>query len=82
MKPKTSKLYIPQINEISYDFVEFVKKSLDSENFVPNNFHNMLNRWSLESIGYISLHRRLGVLDDNTQDKKSKMMIEVFLTNF
>jgi hypothetical protein len=77
MKPKSSKLYIPQINEISHEFVDFVKKSLDSNNFVPNDFYIMLNRWSLESIGYISFNRRLGVLDDKTQDEKSKKMIEV-----
>lgn len=77
MKPQTVKLYIPKINEISLEFVEKIVQTLDKDNFAPKNFHFMINQWSLESIGYIALNKRLNVLDDNNKDERTQKIINV-----
>lgn len=79
MKPQTVKLYIPRINEISVEFVAKIKRSLDENYFVPNNFYYMISQWSLESIGYIALNRRLNVLDDDSKDERTKQIIKVII---
>jgi cytochrome P450 family 12 len=77
LKPKTMKLYIPQVDEIAQDFIKMVMKKRDSNNEVPANFSEILNLWSLESIACISLNQRLGLLNENYHDENAAKMIKV-----
>jgi cytochrome P450 family 12 len=52
-------------------------KQRDSNNEVPAHFNNLMNMFTLESIAYIILSTRIGVLDENNQDENGKKMIEV-----
>lgn len=77
MQPKTVRLYVTRIEEIADEFISNMKLKLDSKNELPDNFLGELNRWSLESIGYIALDRRLNVISDEKQDERSKKMIRL-----
>lgn len=71
MNPKTVKYYIPKIDEIATEFINLrMKPLLDNNNELPANWSYEINKWSLESIGYIALDTRLGLLTDgeNTDD--------------
>ena len=82
MQPKTVRLYVTKIEEIADEFIAKMKAKLDNKNELPDNFLYELNRWSLESIGYIALDRRLNVISDEKQDERSKKMIKVNLIFF
>lgn len=63
LQPKTVKTYIPQVDAISKEFVEQIYMSRDAAYELPATFGQELNKWALESIGFIALDRRLGALD-------------------
>lgn len=77
MQPKIVQIYIPRVDELVSEFVTRIKTKLDDKNETPANFLNELNRWSLESIGCITLNTRLGVMDDNNQDPRAKRIIKL-----
>jgi hypothetical protein len=52
-------------------------KQRDSNNEVPAHFSNLMNMFTLESIAYIILNTRIGVLTENNQDENGKKLIEV-----
>ena len=61
MKPQIVKSYIPIIDEIVNEFVDNIPKIMDEKGEMPGDFHEYLNRWSLESITAITLEKRLGL---------------------
>jgi cytochrome P450 family 12 len=63
MKPRTVKSYIPVIEEIVKDFLTNIPKIQNQNGEMPANFHQLLNRWSLESITAITLEKRLGLMN-------------------
>lgn len=77
MQPKIVQIYIPRVDELVSEFMTRIKTKLDDKNETPANFLNELNRWSLESIGCITLNTRLGVLDDNNQDPRANRIIKL-----
>lgn len=68
MKPQTVKSYIPIIDEIVKEFVDNIPKVMDENGELPGNFHEYLNRWSLESITAITLEKRLGLTNFKDTD--------------
>lgn len=77
MPPKTVHMYIPRIDEIVQEFITKIGTKLDDKAETPADFLHEINRWSLESIGCITLNTRLGVIDDNKHDPRSKRMIKL-----
>jgi hypothetical protein len=49
----------------------------DEKSEVPANFSDHLNLWSLESITYVALDRRLGILEETKADENAKQLIKV-----
>lgn len=76
--PKTVKLYVEPIDMISREFVEKIRDIRSSTtNEVPDIFNELMCKWSLESISYVALNRRLGLLDENNASTDGKDMIRV-----
>jgi cytochrome P450 family 12 len=68
MKPRLVKSYIPLIDEIVNDFIQIIPKIQHENGEMPANFHEFLNRWTLESITAITLEKRLGLMDIKTEE--------------
>lgn len=49
---------------------------------MPENFLNYLNEWALESIGLITLDKRLGVMENPESSKVNQLMKEVIQLSF
>lgn len=64
MNPKTTKVYVPKIDEISTDFLDKLYGLRSADNKVPKNFLNLLNMWALESVCYISMDTRIGLFGE------------------
>ncbi|KAG5678463.1 hypothetical protein PVAND_008135 [Polypedilum vanderplanki] len=76
LQPKTIKQYIPQVDDVSKEFIKMIVQKLDANNECPENFSDYLNLWSLESIANISLDRRLGIVSGNYQDEMAERLIK------
>lgn len=68
MQPRIVKTYVPVIDEIVKEFIENLPTIQDKNGQLPGNFHEYLNRWSLESIVAITLEKRLGLTDFKDTD--------------
>ena len=81
MQPKTVQRYIPTVDRIATDFVNRIRDIRDEKNEVPADFGNEMNKWALESIAYIALDQRLGLLTDLDPDSDGQKLIQVCYTN-
>ncbi|XP_017782393.1 PREDICTED: cytochrome P450 CYP12A2-like isoform X2 [Nicrophorus vespilloides] len=69
MQPRTVHLYISSMNLVAHDFIKRMEKLMAKNNEMPANFEHELNKWALESIGIITLDRRLGCLEENPTEE-------------
>lgn len=80
MQPKTVTRYIGVVDKIAEDFVTRIRSIRDDKNEVPADFSNEMNKWALESIAYIGLDQRLGLLKETDPHSDGQKLIEVQLT--
>lgn len=78
LKPDAVKMYVPAIDEVSRDFVSKVHTLLDANFETPGDFAKEIGFWAIESIGVISLDRRLGVFEA-TRTEHADLLIKVIL---
>lgn len=81
MQPKTATRYIKTVDKIAGDFLNRVRLIKDDKSEVPADFGNEVNKWALESIAYIALDQRLGLLDSDNKDTRGQRLIEVRWAN-
>ncbi|XP_037050618.1 probable cytochrome P450 12b2, mitochondrial [Bradysia coprophila] len=74
MKPKLVRAYIPAVDTVVRDFIRRVKTIRDEKNEMPDDFHNELLKWSLESIVLIALEHRLGLLSETDNPENQKLI--------
>ncbi|XP_063698941.1 cytochrome P450 CYP12A2-like [Culicoides brevitarsis] len=85
MQPKVVSLYVSRIDEVTRDFVEVTRRSLDENSETPADYGDYIQRWALESIGDIALDTRLGVLEKragNKGDTLAKLVENFFRLSF
>ncbi|XP_047115160.1 probable cytochrome P450 301a1, mitochondrial [Schistocerca piceifrons] len=83
MQPRSSKLYVPSIDQVTLDFTDRMLTIRDENMKMPGDFTNELNKWALESISVVALDTRLGCLDGNLPpDSEPQQMIEAMHTLF
>lgn len=59
-----------------------MKEIRNAENTLPDNFLDYLNEWALESIGLITLNRRLGVMANPEQSEINQLFKEIAKLSF
>lgn len=59
-----------------------MKNNRDSNDEAPADFLNYLNEWALESIGLITLNKRLGVLENPESSKINQLVKQAFELSF
>lgn len=77
LSPKTVRSYMSGLDQISRDFVSRIgelRKKQTGE--MPVDFDNEISLWALESVGYIGLDRRLGVMTSE-RSAEADTLIEV-----
>ncbi|KAG8221870.1 hypothetical protein J437_LFUL003246 [Ladona fulva] len=65
LQPRISKQYIRPIAGVTQDFVDRTRTLRNEKLEMPDDFINELFKWSLESIAYVALDKRLGCLVPN-----------------
>lgn len=76
MQPKPILGYALALDAVTGDLIKLMKKFSASHpnNEMPEDFNQHMQNWSLESIAYVALDRRLGCLDE-TQNEEAKNVI-------
>lgn len=74
MQPRATKVYVPKIDEISLDFVQKIDSLKDASNKVSDDFLPLLRKWALESVSYISMDIRMGLLGAREDPVATKFM--------
>lgn len=75
LPPKVTNQYIPVLDEISRDFIDYLLKRRDDKNEV--DVLQNVNRWSLEGMASVTLNRRLGLLSEKNDDLQAEELIKV-----
>lgn len=81
MQPRVVKMYIEAMDKIASEFVQRVNAIRDTKNEMPEDFKNEMNKWALESVAYIALNQRLGLLGPTDKNSKGQQLIEVGATS-
>lgn len=76
MQPKTVTRYIGVVDTIAGDFVNRIRSIRDDKQEVPADFGNEMNKWALESIAYVALNQRLGLLTDTEENSEGQRLIQ------
>lgn len=77
LQPKTVKKYIDPVERIADEFIERIRSIRDSNQEVPADFSNEMNKWALESIACIGLDQRLGLIGgDIGADSDAQKLIQ------
>lgn len=76
MQPRTIQKYTESIDEVTTDFINIVKKLIvkDKNNEMPEDFEFSIQKWALEAISNVALHRRLGCLSDNPKPETKRLV--------
>ncbi|CAG9562983.1 unnamed protein product [Danaus chrysippus] len=78
LQPNTIKLYSGILAEVADDMISRMKGLRDTHNMIKNELDMEMNLWSLESIGLVTLGRRLNCFDSNLpEDSPVKELIKV-----
>lgn len=79
LQPKTVKMYVEKVDEVTKDFIDQIREIRNPETLeVPDTFGQNLKSWALESIGVIALDERLGSLKGDTEDSRKVAQVSSF----
>ncbi|XP_054747205.1 probable cytochrome P450 12e1, mitochondrial isoform X1 [Anastrepha obliqua] len=77
MQPKNARLYLNTILEINDEFLERIRDTRDPETLeVPGDFHDDMNRLTLEGIVGVALNTRLGMIHKNRDSAECKLLLK------
>lgn len=83
MKPQNTKQYVEPIDRVSQEFVDRIRAMRDGNNELPDQFFDEISKWALESITYVALDTKLGLLrGDLDPNSESYKMIDAVHTVF
>ncbi|CAD6992841.1 cytochrome P450 CYP12A2-like [Ceratitis capitata] len=77
MQPKNARLYLNTILEINDEFLERIRHIRDPHTLeMPDDFHDDLNRLTLEGVVGIALNTRLGMIHKNRDSPECKLLLK------
>uniref|UniRef100_A0A0A1XC16 Probable cytochrome P450 12e1, mitochondrial n=1 Tax=Zeugodacus cucurbitae TaxID=28588 RepID=A0A0A1XC16_ZEUCU len=77
MQPRNARLYLNTILEINEEFLERIRHIRDPlTNEMPADFHDDLNRLTLEGIVGVALNTRLGMIHKNRDSPECKLLLQ------
>ncbi|KAK3914576.1 putative cytochrome P450 301a1, mitochondrial [Frankliniella fusca] len=65
MQPRNVKVYVEPINAVAVEFIQRMKSIRDANQQMPDDFTNEIKKWASESITYVALDARLGMLEND-----------------
>ncbi|XP_070561093.1 probable cytochrome P450 301a1, mitochondrial isoform X3 [Ptychodera flava] len=74
MKPKCIARFVPDLDDISKDFIVLMKELRNEDGEIPD-FQNEIYKWALESVTKVTLDTRLGCLERNLDPQSEAQQI-------
>lgn len=84
MQRRNVQYYIKPIEQVADSFIEKIRRlsKIKPDNIMPDDFEMEISRWALESVGYVTLHKKFGLLNPNPDMKDTDMIeVEEYLKN-
>ena len=88
MRPKSAYFYIDDIQDISQDFIDYIKLRRNKEDKTILDFLPDIYRFTFESISFIAMDIRLGCLQQNIDPELARVFqatsdfLGILLRNF
>nr|XP_036212812.1 probable cytochrome P450 12e1, mitochondrial isoform X1 [Bactrocera oleae] len=77
MQPKNARLYLNTLLEVNDEFLERIRHIRDPLTLeVPDDFHDDINRLTLEGVVSIALNTRLGIIHKSRDSLESKTLLK------
>ncbi|KAH8275344.1 hypothetical protein KR026_005326 [Drosophila bipectinata] len=74
MKVQNVRQNLPQLDLIAKEFVDKLEAQRNPEtHHLDNNFHDQLKMWAFESISFVALNTRMGLLTDQPDPNASRL---------
>ncbi|KAH8320006.1 hypothetical protein KR074_011040, partial [Drosophila pseudoananassae] len=74
MKVQNVRQNLPQLDQIAKEFVDKLETQRNPEtHHLDNNFHDQLKMWAFESISFVALNTRMGLLTDQPDPNASRL---------
>lgn len=78
LQPKTVKMYIEKVDEVSRELIDQIREIRNPQTLeAPDTFGRNLKCWALESIGVLALDDRLGALKGDTPESRKAVDVRV-----
>ncbi|XP_017769204.1 PREDICTED: cytochrome P450 CYP12A2 isoform X1 [Nicrophorus vespilloides] len=76
MQPRTTIKYVGQMDTIADDFLRQIHRLYEINPEMPEDFELLINKWTLESITFLAIDKRIGCLEDHPTEE-----IQTFLAS-
>ncbi|XP_033255023.1 probable cytochrome P450 12a5, mitochondrial [Drosophila miranda] len=73
MQPKNVRLYYKKMSQVNQEFVQRCE--------APDDFLNVINRWTLESVSVVALDKQLGLLKESVDNDQAVLLFK-YLDDF
>ncbi|XP_033255024.1 probable cytochrome P450 12a5, mitochondrial [Drosophila miranda] len=82
MQPKNLRLYYKKMSQVNQEFVQRIKalRDIDTQE-APDDFLNVINRWTLESVSVVALDKQLGLLKESGDNDQAVLLFK-YLDDF
>ncbi|XP_033255007.1 probable cytochrome P450 12a4, mitochondrial [Drosophila miranda] len=82
MQPKNVRLYYKKMSQVNQEFVQRIKvlRDIDTQE-APDDFLNVINRWTLESVSVVTLDKQLGLLKESGDNDQAVLLFK-YLDDF
>ncbi|XP_033255645.1 probable cytochrome P450 12a5, mitochondrial [Drosophila miranda] len=82
MQPKNVRLYYKKMSQVNQEFVQRIKalRDIDTQK-APDDFLNVINRWTLESVSVVALDKQLGLLKESGDNDQAVLLFK-YLDDF
>ncbi|XP_033255207.1 probable cytochrome P450 12a5, mitochondrial [Drosophila miranda] len=78
MQPKNVRLYYKKMSQVNQEFVQRI--DIDTQE-APDDFLNVINRWTLESVSVVALDKQLGLLKESGDNDQAVLLFK-YLDDF
>ncbi|KAE8748023.1 Cytochrome P450 CYP301 [Frankliniella occidentalis] len=83
VQPRNVKVYVEPINAVAEEFIQRMKSIRDANQQMPDDFTTEIKKWAAESITYVALDTRLGMLENNIHpDSDAGRLVELVKNTF
>ncbi|XP_055381402.1 uncharacterized protein LOC129611988 [Condylostylus longicornis] len=77
MQPKTVRFYVDRMDNVASQFIKKIRSIRDQKTLeVPENFIQVINSWTMESVCVVALDKNLNLLSDPSSNSDARLLMD------